>query len=216
MNSLDSVGQERIGQMLVPIQVPVSRRHVWLVLISSVVAVVLLCLAWFLYPIIRYQIGPNHALDEGIECGDVSAVKAALDRGANVDGLPESEESEMSPLAGAAGEGKIEIVRLLLDRGADVNRVDGWGTPLFAAALYDKVDVVELMIARGANVNDDGSGGSTALWHAALHGKARAVKVLLAHGANRNTCNPNSSLLEAVETDHLTEVAEILKRAGAK
>src|SRR5436190_22519010 len=128
--------------MLVPFQVPVSRKHVRKVLFKSVGTLVLLGLAWFLYPIIRYQIGPNRALWDGIESGDVSEVKAALDRGANVDGIPESEKFEaVSPLAWAASDGKIEIVRLLLDRGADVNMNDGWGTPLFHAALYDKVEV---------------------------------------------------------------------------
>jgi ankyrin repeat protein len=206
--------------MLVPFPVPVSRRRFRRVLVSSVVAVALLCLVWFLYPIIRYQIGPNHALQQGIESGDVSAVKAALDRGANVDGRPESEEFEgVSPLGAAAGDGKIELVRLLLDRGANVNMRDGWAClPLIYAAENDKIDVVELLISRGARVND-GERGSYALWRAAVEGKAAAVRVLLAHGANPNTHlgdEPPNTVLGAAEYFHRSEVAGIRKMAGAQ
>jgi ankyrin repeat protein len=155
-----------------------------------------------------------------IASGNRSAVKAVLDSGTDPNGLPESQEDEnVTPLAAAAADGKLEIVRLLLNRGADVNLSDCWEPPLAVAACEDRVEVVKLLIARGATVNDS-ERGSYALWRAAVEGKAASVRVLLAHGANPNSYNVDGSkketLLQVVEGFHLPEVVAILRQAGAK
>jgi ankyrin repeat protein len=175
------------------------------------------CLQFLLHRVFT----PYHRLMVAVESGKASAVKAALDRGADVNGLPDSREDEnVSPLGAAAQEGEIEIVRLLLDRGADINMSDSWDPPLTAAAENDRVDVVKLLIARGAKVNDQGEQGSYALYRAAVDGKVAAVRVLLAHGANPNTYfidGPQKNvLLHAVEELQQPEVAAVLRQAGAK
>jgi|GEM_PF-2163037 ankyrin repeat protein len=59
-----------------------------------------------------------------------------------------------SPLVNASVSGDIEVVRDLIDKGADVNGRDVRGNfPLYAAVVGDHADVVELLIKRGANVN---------------------------------------------------------------
>src|SRR5258707_10140057 len=52
--------------------------------------------------------------------------------------------------------GDLKAVRLMLDRGADVNALDPGGrTPLMYAAILDllPLDVVKLLVERGADVN---------------------------------------------------------------
>jgi uncharacterized protein len=52
--------------------------------------------------------------------------------------------------------GNLEIVKLLLDSGADINAVSKnplSATPLQGAAAFQKIDLARLLIARGANVN---------------------------------------------------------------
>ena len=163
---------------------------------------------------------PYNTLIWAIESGKVSAVKAALERGADMNGLPDSQEDEgMTPLDVAAGEGKIEIVSLLLDRGADVNLRDCWETPLTSASEDNRIAVVELLIARGATVNDEDENGSSALYRAAVEGKVAAVRVLLAHGANPNTHfidGPQNTVLQVIGEFHHPEVAKVLRQAGAK
>jgi ankyrin repeat protein len=57
----------------------------------------------------------------------------------------------------AASEGNEAVVRLLIDRGADVNTQGGeYGHALQAAALVGHEAVVRLLVDRGADVNAQG------------------------------------------------------------
>ena len=65
------------------------------------------------------------------------------------------------PLFLAAGQGNREVVRYLLDEGADINaREKLGGTALTEAAYYGHVDVVRELLLNGADINavsDDGT-----------------------------------------------------------
>ena len=58
------------------------------------------------------------------------------------------------PLYLAAMKGHIEVVKLLLDKGADISvaHADGW-TPLNAAATRGHLEVVKLLLDKGADYN---------------------------------------------------------------
>lgn len=73
-----------------------------------------------------------------------------------------------------------EVVRLLLDAGADPNIADKEGqTPLIANA-WD-VEIARMLVAHGANVNAQGKDGFTPLLNA---GTLELMRFLLEHGAN--------------------------------
>ena len=74
------------------------------------------------------------------------------------------------------------MVRLLLDRGADVNAS---GSALQAASSYGHESVVRLLLDRGANVNPPGIYGS-ALQAASYYGHESVVQLLLDKGADIN------------------------------
>jgi ankyrin repeat protein len=68
-------------------------------------------------------------------------------------------------LRNAAGEGYLEIVKLLLDHGVDPNATDGQGfTPLAWAAYEGREDVCQLLVERGVNLEVAADNGRTALW----------------------------------------------------
>jgi ankyrin repeat protein len=78
---------------------------------------------------------------------------------------------------------QVEIVRLLLDSGVDVNSVDNDGyTPLHIACIYEHPEVVELLLKYGADVNKSNNDGKTPC-HFAIR-NPDIVKVLLRNGAD--------------------------------
>jgi ankyrin repeat protein len=73
--------------------------------------------------------------------------------GANLDWQDE-ENYNYTPLHVAAWFGRVEIVRMLIDAGADVNLqdTDGWA-PLHVAARFGKVEIVRMLIDAGARMD---------------------------------------------------------------
>ena len=89
--------------------------------------------------------------------------------------------------------GDIDAVRLLLDRGADVNARDGDGRTALMLACYSDTyaaDVVRLLIERGADVNARTPSGDTAASLAAARGGAIADALVKAGAAAPATRPP--------------------------
>jgi ankyrin repeat protein len=67
---------------------------------------------------------------------------------------------KVAPIHAAVSNGDLEIVRMILERGADVNaRQQNDYTALHGAAGAGRMDLVELLLAHGADpsaVTDDG------------------------------------------------------------
>jgi ankyrin repeat protein len=86
-------------------------------------------------------------------------------------------------LFGAAAEGRVTTVRLLLDNGAEMNhKYTLNGTPLFAAVNGHHTGVVALLISRGADVNVH-NGHDTCLTIARARGFTDIVRLLQNAGA---------------------------------
>jgi len=117
--------------------------------------------------------------------GDPATVKALLDR--QPDLVKRQRSDGVTPLQDAASRGQVEVVSLLLDRGAEVNARSGEGyTPLHYAASNGHLQVCELFLARGAEVNSNNNDGKTPLHYAASHGYREICELLLAKGAEVN------------------------------
>ena len=113
--------------------------------------------------------------------GNVRNMRLLRMAGVNID----SRGSCCTPLFLAAGEGRLDAVRYLLDQGANVNARDERGrTALTEAAFYGNASVVKELILRGADVNAISVEG-TALDVAAQANHSGAIDILKHYGARR-------------------------------
>lgn len=89
------------------------------------------------------------------EQNDTYMVKQLIDTGADVNKLasPSSNDEAFSPLSTAVLAGNAEMLRVLIEHGADVNCTLGssFSTPLSFALRRNRLDIVSMLLASGAN-----------------------------------------------------------------
>ena len=92
-----------------------------------------------------------------------------------------------TPLYYASEAGLLELVRMLIERGMDVNAQAGiYGYALQAASYKGHIDVVHLLLANEADVNAQGGYHGNALQAAASIDAENIMKLLFKHGADVN------------------------------
>ena len=87
-----------------------------------------------------------------------------------------------TPLMLAALNNKMDLAKLLILRGADVNQ-PGWA-PLHYAATKGHIEMMRLLIDNSAYLDAESPNGTTPLMMAAHYGTPMAVKLLLEEGAD--------------------------------
>ncbi len=117
----------------------------------------------------------------------------------------------------AVNHGQLEMVRLLLDLGADVDErtmlheleepTQSWGTPLWYAALAGRRDIAELLLDRGADANANVYASGWPLRNAYQHEDLK--QLLLARGAK-----PQPYMV--AEAHDFEEARRMLDAAAAK
>lgn len=118
------------------------------------------------------------ALQEAAREGSVDRVRELLDLGVDQN-TPPGMPRGWSPLMYAAWHGRKEVARLLVERGADVNRECGDGfTAITLAAKRRSWKIVELLAAHGADVTHVDANGVSALGAAERARKATLVEFL--------------------------------------
>lgn len=119
--------------------------------------------------------------------GDLAAITAALDAGADVNGT----DGSAPPLFFAVRRMHLAAAKLLIDRGADINAPTQWGPALMPAVTKGKIDLINLLLEKGANPNSDWD-GEAVLHIAAKQGCLDCVKALVEAGANVNAQTKDS------------------------
>ncbi len=118
---------------------------------------------------------PGEALREAARQGDLARVDALLAAGVPVDAAARHGQTA---LYYAAERGHLEVVRRLVERGADVNATErffGWA-PLVMALQNGHLEIARFLLGKGADDADD------ALWTALEQGDLELARAALATG----------------------------------
>lgn len=107
-----------------------------------------------------------------------------------------------TPLMLAAINNQLDLAKVLIQRGADVNK-PGW-TPLHYAATRGHREMMRLLLDNEAYIDSESANGTTPLMMAAYYASPLAVKLLLEEGADPVLVNSaNVSALDmALTKDH--------------
>jgi tetratricopeptide (TPR) repeat protein len=117
----------------------------------------------------------------------------------------------------AASSGQADVVKVILERGIDVNIKDDSGrTALSFAAENGQTRIVQILRVASADLNAKDENGKTALIYAAINGHDDTVKMLLDLGVDVNARDNigETAFIYAAETGR-ADIVPLLKAGGA-
>lgn len=155
------------------------------------------------------QAAPIH---DAAKKGDVAAIAAALDAGANVNDF----DVFATPLYYTVNRQHLDAAKLLIERGADVSAGTKIGAPpLMAAVAKSRLEFITLLLAHGADPNST-AGDETVLHVAVKRGCLDCVKALVEAGAdvNARTADPPRTPLHLARFHEHPEIADYLLSHG--
>lgn len=142
--------------------------------------------------------------------GDIEAVRRLIPLVRDIDAPSHNQIA----LHHAALNGRLEIVKMLLDAGAHIDRYDMDGTtPLMCACMGNDPETVFLLMRRRANLALVDSFGRSAMFYAATHEGALVVRAL-AHaglGINDRDAAGQTPLMAAAEHNELQCVSTLIE-----
>lgn len=137
--------------------------------------------------------------------GDIDNVERAVKMGADLD----AEYKRGFPLTFYSKKSTIDILKYLLEHGANPNSGNGKDPAICRAADYDGfTDAVKLLLKYGADPNAQDKDGTTAFMNAAYSGNVDSMKILLDAGADPN--HVNKYRVSAFDLGKASDVKEFL------
>ncbi|MEW6351608.1 MAG: ankyrin repeat domain-containing protein [Thermodesulfobacteriota bacterium] len=157
--------------------------------------------------------GRSAAVEADVSGGNPEIVALLVNKGLGA--VPNSGAQQRPLLASACNWGRVEVVKLLLAKGADVNETGpGGASPLILACSEGQTEVAKVLLENGADVNQRDAEGRTALIGATWRGELEAVKLLLSYGADVNAVNKHGRPAHSFARE--APLRELLKAHGAR
>ncbi|KAJ4341920.1 hypothetical protein N0V95_007105 [Ascochyta clinopodiicola] len=135
-----------------------------------------------------------------------------------VEAVNAKDSGNNTPLTIAAETGQHKMVKLLLNKGADVNAQSGpYSNALQAASYRGNEQAVKMLLDKGAEVNAQGGYYGNALYAALYKGHKQVVRMLFDKGAEVNAQGGRySNALQAASERGHEQVVKMLLNTGAR
>jgi len=144
--------------------------------------------------------------------GELNKVRNYLKKGIDINAR---NKAKWTALAYACKYNHNEVIKLLVDSGANVNQTVNVGsTPLQIALNNDNTEIAEYLISHNADIDIKDIMGMTALAWSAKQGDLKNVIFLIKHGADINSINVNSRTVLDIAINKNVKI--YLKIKGAK
>jgi ankyrin repeat protein len=143
-------------------------------------------------------------------------VQKKIEAGGNVNAVHKDEYYSRTMLLWAIDRNSAEIIRLLLDKGADPNQGAPHDAPLMATVVRRNLEAVRALLDAGAEVDVKAYGDETPLIAAAKCGLDDIVKILVERGADVNAQlrGGNTALHLAAEQGHANIVLYLMEKGA--
>lgn len=190
-----------------------SRRNVWAFSMTAIVVIAAVAVAWSLGH--RRKVNEYEFMAAAAQgnIGRLAELAGKVDVNARFGGDGDT------ALHRAAARGQVEAVRLLLERGANVNAVDDEGTtPLLGATYRGHTEVVKVLLERGAAVDaQEMRYRISSLNHAVGRNDTELVRLLLGYGADPMLkAADGRTAVDRAEANGAREIVALLRKAAAK
>ena len=110
--------------------------------------------------------------------------------------------------------GDLEVVKILVENGADVNyrNIDGI-TPLMNGCSKGNLDIVKFLVDQGSNMDAKNNRGETALFYASSYNThVEIIKFLIEQGADVNSeSNDGKTFFPYLDKKYVNEIEELMK-----
>jgi len=141
---------------------------------------------------------------------NLTILQYLIDHGANINTIYNFEENSIyvdkkvyckeTPLIFAINRKNIELVKILVENGADVNRKNDYGEkmpPLYYTLSYDykNIDIIKYLLHHGANPNEIiNDRMDTVFFHAVKNSNDPVIELLVENGADINHKNNDNNI----------------------
>ena len=160
---------------------------------------------------------PENRLIYAASNGDIETIQVLLQRRVSINAR--DSKLGVTTLMSAVENHQTEVVRLLLNDGANVNIQDVRGnTALMGASLKGETAIVSDLLKQGAKVNIENDDAETAIFYAVVNGRTDIIKLLIESGADVRKKyyweGESKSLLEIANDQKRKDIYVLLKNTA--